>query len=591
MRDRLRRLLAAPSFPGDEERARRASATNVLALAILLLCLLLSAVAPFLFARVGLSVIFAGGISASMLAPLILLRRGQVQAAGVTLVCILWLLTTAFVCVSGGPGSPSTVYLFVSTFIAGLLLGVRAMIVCASATSAAGLALVLLARAGIAPPRLFPVPPLAGWMDATIVLAFIVVFLDLTLGHLARALAATRAELAERKKAEAAAKRLEAQLQEAQKMEAVGRLAGGVAHDFNNLLTAIFGNLELARLDARSPDQLELLDEIGHAADSATALTRQLLAFSRRQIVEPRDLDLGELVATLHKMIVRLIGEDIQLELVRPAAPLPVRVDPGQIEQALLNLVVNSRDAMPSGGRLTIELREGTVSDEQALRSGRPPGAYVVLAVSDTGVGIDKADLDKIFDPFFTTKPVGKGTGLGLSTVYGMVTQSGGFISVYSEVNLGTTFNLHFPRAARTGATAAPLPRPAGGSETILLVEDDAVVRELARRVLEGFGYTVLACADADEGIAAARAHAGAIDLLLTDVVMPGKSGRVLAEELAPLRPEMRVLFTPGYTDDVVIRHGVLEAGIAFLGKPYSPDSLGRKVREVLDSATAGTGR
>jgi PAS domain S-box-containing protein len=386
-----------------------------------------------------------------------------------------------------------------------------------------------------------------------------------------------------------AQRHLENQLRQSQKMEAVGQLAGGIAHDFNNLLTAILGSTQLL-LQATPPGDVrrEDVEEIRNAGLRAAELTRQLLAFSRRQVLAPKVLELNAVVANMDKMLRRLIGEDVELATALHAEAGAVNADPGQLEQVLLNLVVNARDAMPGGGRVLIETTRVLLRDELVERRHRlPPGDYVCLAVTDSGLGMDESTQAHLFEPFFTTKEVGKGTGLGLATVYGIVKQSGGYIWVYSEPGRGTTVKVYLPRVP--GAADPPLPAPEppalrGGHETVLLVEDAAPVRTLARRSLEACGYTVLDAADGPSAIELSARHAGAIAVLVTDVVMPGMSGRELAERLAPTRPAMKVLYTSGYTDDAMVRQGVLNAGVAFLQKPFVPDSLARKVRDVLDS-------
>jgi PAS domain S-box-containing protein len=386
-----------------------------------------------------------------------------------------------------------------------------------------------------------------------------------------------------------AQRHLENQLRQSQKMEAVGQLAGGIAHDFNNLLTAILGSTQLLLQATPAGDvRREDVEEIRNAGLRAAELTRQLLAFSRRQVLAPKVLELNAVVANMDKMLRRLIGEDVELATALHAEAGAVNADPGQLEQVLLNLVVNARDAMPGGGRVLIATTRVLLRDELVERRHRlPPGDYVCLAVTDSGLGMDESTQAHLFEPFFTTKEVGKGTGLGLATVYGIVKQSGGYIWVYSEPGRGTTVKVYLPRVP--GAAEPPLPGPEppalrGGHETVLLVEDAAPVRTLARRSLEARGYTVLDAADGPSAIELAARHAGAIAVLVTDVVMPGMSGRELAERLAPTRPQMKVLYTSGYTDDAMVRQGVLNAGVAFLQKPFVPDSLARKVREVLDS-------
>ncbi|HEY7635395.1 MAG TPA: PAS domain-containing protein [Gemmatimonadales bacterium] len=386
------------------------------------------------------------------------------------------------------------------------------------------------------------------------------------------------------------AKQLEMQLRQAQKMEAVGRLAGGIAHDFNNVLSAILSYADLLAEDLSPKDPRRVdAQEISRAAHRAAGLTRQLLAFSRSQMLALKVLDLNEIVAGTDKMLRRIIGEDITLET-RLAPELGhVRADPGQVEQVIMNLAVNARDAMPGGGRLTIETGNA-VFDEQyrAVHEMVTPGDYVMLAVSDTGCGMDREEQSRIFEPFYTTKEPGKGTGLGLSTVYGIVKQSGGFIWVYSEPNQGATFKVYLPRVYEALDVVPPSPpasAPARGVETILLVEDEAPLRKVVHQILTRQGYLVLASSGGEEALRLARSHPGAIDLIATDVIMPGLGGRELVERLLALHPEASVLFMSGYTDDAVVHHGILERGTAFLQKPFSAAVLARKVREVLDSS------
>jgi PAS domain S-box-containing protein len=386
-------------------------------------------------------------------------------------------------------------------------------------------------------------------------------------------------------------KRLEAQLIWSQKMEAIGRLAGGVAHDFNNHLTAIGGYAELLllSLDANDPRRGDVA-QICRAADRSATLTRQLLAFSRKQIIQPQIVDLNELIATMERMLRRLIGEDVTLVTALHPATYRVRVDPGQIEQVLMNLTINARDAMPRGGRLLIETAALEVGEGgQCQGVGLVPGPYALLSVSDDGVGMDAGMLSHLFEPFFTTKEYGKGTGLGLAMVYGIVKQSNGYIFAESEPGRGTRFSIYLPSA---GEAARPAERPDdtaalySGKGTILLVEDDTGVRAFARRVLEQSGYHVLAAADGDQALPVAQAYPAAIHLLLTDVVMPGAlGGRALAVRLAAGRPDMRVLYMSGYPDDAIVHRGVLEEGIDLLHKPFTAATLAIAVRDILARA------
>ena len=383
---------------------------------------------------------------------------------------------------------------------------------------------------------------------------------------------------------------LELQLRQAQKMEAIGRLAGGIAHDFNNLLMVISGYSEFL-LERLGPDpQLRgPAQEIANATQRATALTRQLLAFSRKQMLAPKVLDLNEVVAENLKMLTRMIGEDIDLVMVPGPGLGAVRADPGQIDQVIMNLAVNARDAMPQGGKLTIETANVRL-DENFARTHAPltAGDYVMLAISDTGVGMDRETQSRIFEPFFTTKGA-KGTGLGLSTVYGIVKQSGGFIFVDSQPERGTAFRAYFPRVnGREEAVAAQdslgLPRPDRGEETILLVEDETHLRRLARQYLEKQGYKVLEAEDGAAALQIVDGYRGPIHLLLTDVVMPGMNGRELATNIAKLLPDLRVLYMSGYSENAVGHDGTLDAGVSLLQKPFSLPALKDRVREVLDS-------
>jgi two-component system, cell cycle sensor histidine kinase and response regulator CckA len=380
---------------------------------------------------------------------------------------------------------------------------------------------------------------------------------------------------------------LEDQLLQSQKMEAIGRLAGGVAHDFNNLLTAILGYNEIVIDRAGSGSEIrECAEEVAHAAERAAALTNQLLAFSRRQIAEPRLVDLNQCVTRMERMLRRIIGEDVQLVTRLAAEPETVRVDPSHIDQVILNLAVNSRDAMPDGGTLLIETTNVELAEDYTGRyAGMKPGRYAVLAVRDTGAGMDAATRAHIFEPFFTTKEPGKGTGLGLSIVYGIVKQNGGEVLVSSEPGKGTAFEIYIPAIAAGPADAAaavPAPATERATETVLLVEDEEPVRRLARRILAGQGYRVLEAGGVGPALELARTHPGDIHLLLTDVVMPQTGGPQLAEMLAAVRPGMRTLYMSGYTDSGIVQQGVLAPGTTFLAKPFTAAALLAKVRDVL---------
>ena len=383
-------------------------------------------------------------------------------------------------------------------------------------------------------------------------------------------------------------KKLEAQLSQAQKMEAIGVLAGGVAHDFNNLLTVIIGYAQLALMNVIKDQSLrERIEEIKKAGEKAASLTRQLLAFSRKQIITPRVLDLNELLTGIEKMLGRLIPEDVELLTIPEPALWQVEVDSGQIEQVIMNLAVNARDAMPQGGKLTIETANADLDENYLREHGieETPGPYVMLAISDTGSGMDKETQEHIFEPFFTTKEVGKGTGLGLSTVYGIVKQSNGFIWVYSEPGKGTTFKVYLPKVkgdVEPEEKEQTSVDDLGGSETVLIVEDDNRLLKFAQKVLQSYGYRILAAENGEEALKIGKEHEGPIHLMITDVVMPKMGGREAAELLHHY-PQMKVIYMSGYTDNAIVHHGVLAPGLNFLQKPFSPEGLARKVREVLD--------
>jgi two-component system cell cycle sensor histidine kinase/response regulator CckA len=393
-------------------------------------------------------------------------------------------------------------------------------------------------------------------------------------------------------------KQLETQLQQARRMEAIGRLAGGIAHDFNNLLTIIKGYTELALKRPKiSPELQADVERIEDASERASTLVRQLLAFSRRQVLQPKLVDLNSIVVGLDKLLRRLMDEDIGMSTIPGKNIGTIKADPGQMEQVIMNLVVNARDAMPNGGRLTVET--ANVDLDAAYASEHvtvKPGRYVMLAVSDTGTGMSPETVAHIFEPFYTTKEGGRGTGLGLSTVYGIVKQSGGYVWVYSELGRGSSFKVYLPRVDGAPEALSPVAAPIGeqrGSETILLVEDQPQVRELARMALSEKGYTVLVASSPEDAESACSRHGAEIHLLLTDLIMPGISGRELANRLTTRHPKMRVLYMSGYTFSIMAQagaqNGMLEDGVAFLQKPFTPSALSEKVREVLDRSVIAT--
>ncbi|HEX2251020.1 MAG TPA: ATP-binding protein, partial [Gemmatimonadales bacterium] len=385
-------------------------------------------------------------------------------------------------------------------------------------------------------------------------------------------------------------RQLEEQLLQSQKLEAIGRLAGGVAHDFNNLLTGILGyaGFALKAMSSNHPARNDIL-EIERAGVRAAALTGQLLSYARRQMVVPKVVRLDQLVQNLENLLRRLLGEDIVLETRHDDDLWTTRIDPSQFEQVIINLAVNGRDAMPHGGQLTVETGNCHLDESYAVQHPEVvPGPYVMLSVTDTGHGMDAVTQARIFEPFFTTKEQGKGTGLGLAVCYGIVKQAGGHVWVYSDPGRGTTFKVFLPRVTEEEELSLEAESPeltaTGGSETVLVVEDEPLVRSLAVRALRDQGYRVLQAEDGPAALAAARSHDGEIHLLVTDVVMPGMNGKELADRLSAERPGVRVLYVSGYTDHAVVRHGVLEEGIAFLSKPFDMSNLARTVREVLDS-------
>jgi signal transduction histidine kinase/CheY-like chemotaxis protein len=553
------------------------------------------------------------GLGAASLLVLWLLARSArlVPLAAWAAVLGCWGVATAGVVVHGTLLTASTSGIVVTVVMAGVLLRRRGLLLVAVLCASTLAGLYLLEQRRFLPPRVYPLSAgdLADWLVLT---AAAGLSISWALGLEAAAAVRARRELQERRRAEDEQRRLveqlsaaneslrqeiaqreslEAQFRQAQKMEAVGRLAGGVAHDFNNQLTAILGYTELLARRGGEAAARHDLEQIRKAATQAATLTRQLLAFSRKQVLQARVLSPNAVVHDMRSILSRMLGEDVQLEIVLAPDAGNVRTDPGQLQQVIMNLAVNARDAMPHGGRLTLETSNVTL-DETYARSHVEvkPGAYVMLAVSDTGCGMSEEVRQHLFEPFFTTKEHGKGTGLGLATVDGIVRQSGGSIGVYSEPGRGSSIKIYLPHVAASEESAPPREPPSPprqASETILLAEDEELIMQLAERVLVRAGYRVLKARRGDEALALAAEHQGPIDLLITDVVMPGGvSGRDLAHGLSERYPALKVLYVSGYTDNAIVHHGLLDHGVNFLAKPFSVESLCARVREVLD----GTG-
>jgi signal transduction histidine kinase/ActR/RegA family two-component response regulator len=499
---------------------------------------------------------------------------GPRAAEAVALVAALFVLSHlmfAAASVLPGPRVPLSFVFFPIVGYAGLRFGPRG--------AASAVALAALFILPVAAWRVGPFTELS--IAATIFVTNLFLLLAWISGH---TLAAVRAEWEDALQRRIA---LEEQLRHSQKMEAVGRLAGGIAHDFNNLLTAIIGYTEIVMVSLEPADPRRAdAEEIARAAMRAADLTRQMLAFSRKQILQPKVVDLNVTLAKVEPMLRRVLGEDIVMTIAQRATRPQVRVDPGQIEQVIMNLVVNARDAMPRGGRLTVETADPAV-EPGTFPPDAKPGPYVMLAVSDTGVGMSADVRARIFEPYFTTKEVGKGTGLGLSTAYGIVRQSDGHIQVYSEPGQGTTFRIYLPRteAESVAVEAVGEDQMPGGSEHILLVEDDPSVRRLSREILMRLGYTVTEAASGRAGLALGSDEAKHFDLALCDVILGDMSGPAVYEALRALRPTVRVLYMSGYADEAIVRTGVLEEGHPFLQKPFTPRDLAAKIREVMDSS------
>jgi signal transduction histidine kinase len=578
-------FLDPPIFEGDVEKTRAAANLNSIAQAALLVTILYSVVSIVLSSWIALTWSVPRLLLVTVV--LILLRSRRVLMASYLGLAGAWLIQLAVAATGGGVRTPGFGGMIVIVLVAGLLLGQRAAFIVAALSTLSGLILVFAEARGFLPPPPGEYTPGVVWAAQAVWFVLAAVLLYLATSSIKEALGRARDELTERKQVEQALFRAEEQLRQSQKMEAVGRLASGVAHDFNNLLTPIIGHSQfiLERLDPNDPVRKNLI-EISRAADRAASLTKQLLALSRRQVLQPKVVNINSVIADMEEMLRRLVGEDLDFIVTMDPRLGPVRADPSQIQQVVMNLVVNARDAMPRGGRLTIATANICIDDASDPLPGVSPGPYVELGISDDGCGMDSETQSRIFEPFFTTKAHGKGTGLGLSTVYGIVKQNGGHIWVYSEPGLGSTFKLFLPRLteeAETPEADAGEPELHRGAETILLVEDEDGVRELARQILQLNGYIVLQAARADEALQISRIHDGRIDLLLTDVIMPQMNGRELAELLTKHRPELRVVYMSGYAEDVIVHQGSLDPSLILVEKPFTPAVLARTVREVLD--------
>jgi signal transduction histidine kinase/ActR/RegA family two-component response regulator len=578
--------LRPPAFETDSEKTRIAGNLNAIALAALLVTVLHSLVLLVLSSWAGLMWSIPRLLLITFV--LIMLHRGRVRSASILALSGAWLIQFAVAATGGGVRTPGFGGMVLIVLVAGLLFGQRAAFIVAALSTLSGLLLVYAEVRGMLPPPSASYTPSVIWAAQAVWFVLAAVLLHLATSSINEALNRARHELAERKMVEQALIRTEEQLRQSQKMEAVGRLAGGVAHDFNNLLTPIIGHAELVllALDRGHPARKDL-EEISKAAERAASLTKQLLAMSRKQIVQPKVVKLNTVVADMEEMLRRLVGEDLEFIVTLGPGLGQVRADPGQLQQVLMNLVVNARDAMPHGGRLSITTANVYLDDISAAADARlGSGHYVVLAVSDSGCGMDSETQARIFEPFFTTKDHSKGTGLGLSTAYGIIEQSGGHILVHSELGFGSTFKVYLPMIGEEGEilkTELIEPALEKGSETILLVEDEDAVRELARQILRLNGYTVLQAARGHEALRVSLEYDGCIDLLLTDVIMPQMNGRELAELLTKQRPELRVVYMSGYAENAIVHQGALEPGVVLVEKPFNPEVLVRTVRQCLD--------
>ncbi len=579
----LRRLLVPPDVGGGPELARLTRLMHMaLVVGIAIDLVAGPLVASLLSPRPGLALALNALLLVVFVGLLVLTRRGRARLAAWLLVILLWLYLSAMLWWFGGLRAPSLVTFFALVLVAALILGPRGSAVALALSFSVSLAALLAEKAGLLPAA--PAPStLLIWVLFLINLFAVVILAHLAFAELRRANLSLQAEAGQHRREEETRRRLEEQLRQSQKLEAVGRLAGGVAHDFNNLLMVITGHGELLRrgLEAEDPHRRKL-NQIMSAADRASRLVRQLLAFSRSQALEPQQVDLDALVSEAARMLRPLLGSNISLTTRLQAESGQVWVDPGKIEQVIINLALNARDAMADGGRLDIGTETRDVDDAGPA----PPGRYVVLSVRDTGAGMDARTRSRVFEPFFTTNSTGQRSGLGLAMAYGIVQQSGGLIDVESERGHGTAFHIHLP-LVDAGADSGPAEEPpraaAGGHETILVVEDETSIRELARELLEGLGYVVICAESGEAALAAAERHPGPIHLVLADIVMPGIEAPDLVARLQESRASTRVLYMSGHSGPELASHGFDEGRPDFLPKPFGQDLLARRVREILD--------
>ncbi len=580
----LRRMMAPPVFL-DEEKNHQAAVLNSLIWNLVVGTLICSGIGlPFIFSARLESLVFVGVVLAVLFAARLLLFKGKVRLAGGLLSGSLWLIFSALGILTGGIYSVNLVFLLCVSVIVGLLFGLKPAVITALVSSALVFSLALMEELGYPPPKPFPAPPFSRWIQLSLGILMTLMPLAISLRNRAQALAKAKRELASRIEAEKTLRGRDEELRQAQKMESIGKLAGGIAHDFNNILTSIMGNLELALFEDPNATIRENIQGAKEASLRAAQLTKQLLAFSRKQILELVVMDFGELVLSLRPLLARLLGEDVRINIDAKPGLFYVKADRNQVESALINLAVNARDAMPSGGSLSISLDAQEFGPER--RQGMRPGIYTRLTVRDTGIGIPTEQLPHIFEPFYTTKAIGKGTGLGLAMVFGAASQNGGFVEVESELGRGTSFYLYLPRVGAETQEAQRLEISTEldrGRGSILLVEDDATVQEVAQRTLSRAGYQVRSLGSGEEAISAIVQGQGP-DLLITDIILPGMDGHALAQSYRSAFPQQKVLYISGYPNETIAKHGIIKEGLHFLPKPFSPQELAAKVRQAIEA-------